>query len=222
MATQRSTHNPADASFFHFLAVIRKKLSRSRSQPKSRSRGSSADEIEFCYEMQGNTGDKSALPLRRARSSDTPMLGILKTRPIEEEDSGKCLFRRVSFCSSRDGIVNNHVTRCGKSSMLHESTAHPSVSLKNSPNWPPPPPPRQNSIDSPNWPPPPPPRRNPIAHTRTRQDKDLSKVLKSDLVKILPFPIDSARTLSRPFHHHLPEVNDSGNTSVRAPPPPPS
>ena len=105
--------------------------------------------------------------------------------------------------------------------MLHESTAHPSVSLKNSPNWPPPPPPRQNSIDAPNWPPPPPPRRNPIAHTRTRQDKDLSKVLKSDLVKILPFPIDSARTLSRPFHHQLPEVNDSGNTSVRVPPPPP-
>ena len=121
--------------------------------------------------------------------------------------------------------------------MAHESTARQNISLKNSPNWPPPPPPRRNSIDSPNWPPPPPPRRssiessnwpppppprqNPTDHTRTRQDNDLSKVLKSDLVEILPFPIDSARTLSRPFQQHLPGVNDSGNTSGCVPPSPP-
>ena len=176
MASQRSPYNPANASFFHSLASIRRDLSRNRS--RSQPRSSSADELEFCYEMQDNIGDRTTQPqpLRRARSSDTPMSGILKTRSNEEQDKEKSPIRRVSFCRSRDGTYNNvHVTRHSSMPTL-ASTASPSFSLRNSPNWPPPPPPRRSSID---------------ISTPTRQGHDLSTVLRSDQVERLPFPVTS-------------------------------
>eukprot|EP00956_Cyclotella_meneghiniana_P039665 scaffold176605_cov60-Cyclotella_meneghiniana.AAC.1 len=117
------------------------------------------------------------------------MSGILKTRSSEEQDKEKPPIRRVSFYRSTDGMLYNNVTRQSSIPTL-ASTASPSFSIRNSSNWPPPPPPRRNSID---------------ISTPTRQDRDISTVLRSDQVERVPcppFPV-TART-------------------ARVPPPPPS
>ena len=207
MATRRITYSPADISFIHSLAPIWRDHSRNHSQSRRRS---TID--ESCQDNQGssrNRRDQSAPRSKDDRYSRpiTPMAGIVKTDEHEAVKSSSEA-KRVSFgrSQSQGNRSNNDVNSI--------TACHPLRSLRDSPHWPPPPPPR-NSVSN-----------------RSREKKDLSKVLKSPQVAKLPFPtVSDVRTHSRPRcpgqrRHSMLQMEEPGDTGIEpstgcVPPPPP-
>jgi hypothetical protein len=109
--------------------------------------------------------------------------GILKTHNKDDDDIITPSQHRVSFLRRQDGTINNCVSRYDIDASPNNESPSLAVtarrSLRNSMNWPPPPPPRDST-----WPQPPPPRDSP----QIAQNRNLSSVFQRDRVVELPFP----------------------------------